>query len=148
MGRINLKTIIRKFLWFVNFRTMIKLNMWWLWPRRKRTFFIFEGKEYTYREVYQQSQRYAGFFLVERHKLVESGKLGKDERLALGIYMDNTPEFIFAALGAGLSNSILFAINTGFRGETLAKVINQAKIARLITNASAVPRRWRASSRM
>jgi fatty-acyl-CoA synthase len=136
MGRINLKTIIRNFLWFVNFRTMIKLSMWWLWPRRKRTFFIFEGKEYTYREVYRQSQRYAGFFLVERHKLVVSGKLGKDERLALGIYMDNTPEFIFAALGAGLSNSILFAINTGFRGETLAKVINQAKIARLITNAS------------
>jgi fatty-acyl-CoA synthase len=136
MRRINLKTIIRTWLWFVNFRTMIKLTMWWLWPRRNRTFFIFESKEYTYREVYQQSERYADFFLSERDKLVESGKLGRNERLALGIYMDNTPEFIFAALGAGLSNSILFAINTGFRGETLANAINQAKIARLITNAS------------
>ena len=65
-----------------------------------------------------------------------SGKLGLNERLALGIYMENTPEFIYAALGAGLSNSILFAINTGFRGETLAKVINQANITRLIMNAS------------
>jgi fatty-acyl-CoA synthase len=135
MKRINLKTIIRTFLWFANFRTMIKLNMWWLWLRRDRTFFIFEGREYTYREVYQQSQRYADFFLSERSRLVESGKLGRDERFALGIYMENAPEFIFAALGAGLSNSILFAINTGFRGETLAGVINQAKITRLITNA-------------
>ena len=48
--------------------------------------------------------------------------------------MENTPEFIFASLGAGLSNSVLFAINTGFRGETLAKVINQANIMCLIMN--------------
>lgn len=135
MKKINLKTIIRKFLWFVNFRTMIRINMWWLWLRRDRTFFIFEGREYTYCEVYLQSQRYADFFLSERSRLVENGKLGKNDRFALGIYMDNTPEFIFASLAAGLSNSILFAINTGFRGETLAKVINQAKITRLITNA-------------
>ncbi|HVN70863.1 MAG TPA: AMP-binding protein, partial [Desulfomonilia bacterium] len=134
MRRINLKTFIRICFPFVNFRTMIKLNMWWLWPRRNRTFLIFEGREYTYREVYRQSGRYADFFLAERGALVESGKLGRDERISLGIYMDNTPEFIFASLGAGLSNSILFAINTGFRGETLAKVINQAKITRLITN--------------
>jgi fatty-acyl-CoA synthase len=136
MKGISLKNIIRTFLWFVNFRTMIKFNMWWLWLRRDRTFFIFEGREYTYREVYLQAQRYADFFLAERSRLVESGKLGRDERFALGIYMDNTPEFIFASLAAGLSNSILFAINTGFRGETLAGVINQAKITRLITNES------------
>ncbi len=136
MKSISLKSIIRTFLWFVNFSTMIRLTMWWLWPRRNRTFFIFEGREYTYREVYWQAGRYANFFLAERKKLLESGKLGPNERLALGIYMENTPEFIFAALGAGLSNSVLFAINTGFRGETLAKVINQANITRLIMNAS------------
>jgi len=135
MKGINLKTIIRSFLWFVNFRTMIRLFMWWLWLRRDRTFFIFEGREYTYREVYLQAQRYADFFLAERSRLVESGKIGRDERFALGIYMENAPEFIFASLAAGLSNSILFAINTGFRGETLAGVINQAKISSLITNA-------------
>ena len=134
MKRINLKTIIRTFFGFVNFRTMIKLTMSWLLLRRNRTFFIFEGREYTYGEVYSQAQRYADFFLAERSRLVESGKLGDSERLALGIYMENTPEFIFASLAAGLSNSILFAINTGFRGDTLAKVINQAKITRLITN--------------
>ena len=136
MKSISLKSIIRTFLWFVNFSTMIRLTMWWLWYRRNRTFFIFEGREYTYREVYWQAGRYANFFLAERKKLLERGKLGPNERLALGIYMENTPEFIYAALGAGLSNSVLFAINTGFRGETLAKVINQANITRLIMNAS------------
>jgi len=135
MRRISLKTVIRAFLWFVNFRTMIKITMWWLWPRRDRTFFIFEDRQYTYREVYLQAQRYADFFLAERMRLVESGRLGPDERFALGIYMENAPEFVFAALGAGLSNSVLFAINTGFRGETLARVIDQARITRLITNA-------------
>ncbi|HQP30741.1 MAG TPA: AMP-binding protein, partial [Deltaproteobacteria bacterium] len=139
MKKPSTKDIIRNWLWFVNFRTMIKATMWWIWPRRDRTFFIFEGKDYTYREVYQNAERYANFFLSERKQLVQSGKLGINERLALGIYMDNTPEFIYAALGAGLSNSVLFAINTGFRGETLAKVINQAGIRRLIMNASTAP---------
>jgi fatty-acyl-CoA synthase len=99
-------------------------------------FFIFEGREYTYREVYQQSRRYARFFLSVRKKLVDNGKMDKNKRLSFGVYMDNTPEFLFASFGAGLSNSILFAINSGFRGETLAKVMDQAQIAFLIINES------------
>jgi fatty-acyl-CoA synthase len=134
--KINLKTIIREVFGFVNFGTMIKLTLWWLWFRRNRVFFIFEGREYTYREVYQQSLRYAQFFLSVRKKLVDSGRLKNNKRLSLGIYMDNTPEFIYASLGAGLSNSILFAINTGFRGEILAKIMDQAEISLLLINAS------------
>ena len=136
MKKINLKTFIRGALGFINFSTMIKLTLWWLWFRRNRVFFIFEGREYTYREVYQQSRRYARFFLSVRKKMVDSGRLGEAQRLALGVYMDNTPEFLFTVFGAGLSNSILFAINSGFRGETLAKVMDQAQIAFLIINDS------------
>lgn len=138
MKKINLKTIIRKVLRFVNFSSMIKFTMWWLWYRRNRVFFIFEGHDYTYREVYQQALRYAHFFLSVRKKLVDSSKLDKDKRLSFGVYMDNIPEFLFASFGAGLSNSILFAINTGFRGETLARVMDQAQISFLITNESTV----------
>jgi fatty-acyl-CoA synthase len=134
--KINIKTFIRGALGFINFSTMIKLNFWWLWFRRDRVFFIFEGREYTYREVYQQSRRYARFFLSVRKKLVDNGKMDKNKRLSFGVYMDNTPEFLFASFGAGLSNSILFAINSGFRGETLAKVMDQAQIAFLIINES------------
>jgi fatty-acyl-CoA synthase len=115
---------------------MIKLTLWWLWFRRNRVFFIFEGREYTYREVYQQSRCYAQFFLGLRKKLVDSGRLDKNKRLSFGVYMDNTPEFLFASFGAGLSNSILFAINSGFRGETLAKIMDQAGISFLIINDS------------
>jgi fatty-acyl-CoA synthase len=136
MKKINLKTIIKKFLWFVNFSTMIKLTIHWFWFRRNRTFFIFEGREYTYREVYEQSRRYARFFLSQRKKLVDSGKLDKNKRLSFGVYMDNNPEFLFASFGAGLSNSVLFAINSGFRGGTLAKVMDQAQISFLVINES------------
>jgi fatty-acyl-CoA synthase len=133
---MNLKTIIRTFLGFVNFGTMIKFTFHWLWFRRNRIFFIFEGRGYTYGEVYQQAKRYAHFFLSVRKKLVDSGKLVSNKRLSFGIYMDNTPEFIFAAFGAGLSNSILFAVNSGFRGEILAKVMEQAEASFLIINES------------
>ena len=136
MKRINLKTLIRSFLGFVNFRTMIKVTLWWIWFRRNRVFFIFEGREYTYREVYQQSRRYEQFLLNMRKKLVDSGKLDKNKRLSFGLYMDNTPEFLFAAFGAGLSNSVLFAINSGFRGETLARIMDQAEITLLMINDS------------
>lgn len=134
--KINLKSFIQGGLSFVNFSSMIKVTMWLLWFRRDRVFFIFEGREYTYREVYQQARRYAHFLLSIRRKLVDSGKLGKDERLAFGVYMDNNSEFMFASLAAGLSNSIMFAINSGFRGETLDKVMEQAGVKFLIINAS------------
>ena len=133
---MNLKKLIRNYLGFVNFSSMIKLIMHWLWFRRNRVFFIFEDREYTYKEVYEQSQRYAKFFLSQRKKLVDSGTLNKNQRLAFGVYMENNPEFLFASFGAGLSNSILFAINSGFRGDTLAKVMDQAEISFLIINES------------
>ncbi|TAL31656.1 MAG: hypothetical protein EPN93_17845 [Spirochaetes bacterium] len=131
---MSLKSPIRRFLWFVNFQTMIKLTLRWMWWRGNRVFFIFEGREYTYREVYARSVEYADFFLLRRKLLVDGGKLGKNERLSLGVYMENTPEYLFASLAAGLVNAVLFAINTGFRGETLARVIEQAKISFLIVN--------------
>ncbi len=133
---INLKQIVRTVFGWVNFSTTVRLRLWWMWTRRNRTFLIFEGKEYTCGEVYTQSKRYENYFLSIRKRLVEGNKLGGTERLSLGIYMENTPEFLFASFAVGLSNSILFAINSGFRGETLAKVINQAKISKLIINSS------------
>ncbi len=133
---MNLKKLIQNYLGFVNFSSMIKLAMHGLWFRRKRVFFIFEGREYTYAEAYKQSLRYAHFFLSVRKKLVDEGRLDKNQRLSFGVYMDNNPEYLFASFGAGLSNSVLFAINSGFRGETLARVMDQAGIAFLIINDS------------
>ncbi|MBP7585353.1 MAG: AMP-binding protein [Spirochaetes bacterium] len=138
MKIFNLKSIIRNVFGFVNFRTMQLLLMHWLPWRRKRVLFIFEGKNYTYRETVVMARRYENFFLSLRMKLVDAGKLGKKERLSVGMYMENTPEYVFASFAAGLSNSILFAINSGFRGETLSKIIDQAKISLLIVNGNSV----------
>jgi len=133
MRQFNLKTLIQKGFWFINFSTMIKLTMHWL-PRGKRPFFIFEGKTFTYRKVYAESVRYASFFLSQRAKMIHEGRLEKHGQMAIGIYQENTAEYLFTAFGAGLSNCVLFAINTGFKGKTLATVINQAGLSLLITN--------------
>jgi fatty-acyl-CoA synthase len=118
---------------------MIQLLFRGLWFRRNRVFFLFEGREYTYGDTYREAVRYAEYFLSQRKKRVDAGLLGEKERLTLGIYQENTPEYIFTALGVGLSNSILFAINTGFRGETLAEVIRQAEPALLLTQENHLP---------
>lgn len=117
---------------------MIKCYTWWMWPRRNRTFVIFEGARFTYGEVYQQSRRYADFFLSERKKNIDSGKLNKSERFSIAVYMDNNPEYLFAVFGAGLSNSILFAVNTGFRGDTLTKVLEKSHVTHLIINSGTI----------
>ncbi len=132
----DLKTLIRRVFWFVNFSTMLKLTMHWL-PRGRRPFVVFEDTTYTYRQVYAASLRYARFFLYHREALIRSGRLREKDRMTVGIYQENTPDFLFAAFGAGLSNCVLFAVNTGFKGRTLSNVINQAGLSLLITNAQA-----------
>ena len=135
MFPLNLKTIIRNGFGFVNFGSMIRLTLS-LPTRANRVFFIFEGKEYTYREVYHQARRYGDFFLALRQQRIREGTLGEKDRLCIGIYQENAPEYMFAALGAGLSNSTLFAVNTGFRGKTLAGVLNKAGVSYLLTDAA------------
>ncbi|MDY6824916.1 MAG: AMP-binding protein [Thermodesulfobacteriota bacterium] len=137
--QIDQKKLVQKYAGFVNFRSMIKLLMR-LPGRGAWPFIIFEGKTFTYREVYDRSREYADFFLARRKELVEKGRLTKDQPLPLAIYQDNTPEYLFASFGAGLANATLFAVNTGFRGETLAGVINQAGVFHILTNADALPR--------
>jgi len=105
--------------------------------RARRTFFIFEGREYTYGEVYSQAKRYAKFFDALRCQSIGAGRMAENDRLALAIYQENTPEYLFASFGAGLSNATLFAVNTGFRGKTLAGVVEKAKALYLLTDNNA-----------
>lgn len=137
MPTLNAKSLVRYGLAFFNlrfhFRLMTRLRI-----RKNRVFFIFEGKEYSYRETYEQSMRYARFFLSRRKKLVIAGRVGAKDRLTVGIYQENRPEYVFALFGASISNSVLFALNTGFRGDTLTAVINQAGISTLLIDGSTV----------
>jgi len=133
MSVINQKMLVRYGVGFLNirFHFLLMTGLWW---RRNRTFFIFEGKAYTYGETRDQAQRFARLFLAERKKRVEAGTLGKKDRMAIAIYQENNPAFIFSHFGAALANCVVFAVNTGFRGETLSGVINQSGAAILITD--------------
>jgi fatty-acyl-CoA synthase len=134
--QLRSRTLVRSVFGFINLRTLVRTGMWTLRRRRARTFLLFEGRAYTYREVYVQARRYARFFLAERRALVDAGKLDAHDRLAVALYMDNVPEYVFAVLGAGLSNSVVFAVNTGFRGRNLATVLAEAKVTHLIVNTA------------
>lgn len=74
------------------------------------------------------------FFEALRCRSIAAGRMGEDDRPAMAIYQENTPEYLFASFGAGLSNSVLFAVNTGFRGKTLAGVVEKAKALYLLTD--------------
>jgi len=133
MPAISLKSVLRKCLWF--------LNVGFVFKRRARSrtcrdriFFIFEGRKYTYSETYKEAVRYANLFLAVQEERIASGRLKPGEKLSVGIYQENTPEFVFAFFGAAINGSTLFGINTGFRGETLTNVINQAEIGLLFTD--------------
>ena len=64
---------------------------------------------YTWREVYNQSNRYSQFFLSQG---VEKGTL-------VGFYLTNTPEFMFAWLGTWGIGTAPAMINYHLTGEAL-----------------------------
>lgn len=133
MGWINQKTLMRKGLGFLDLGTVFKINAR-MRTRRRRPFFFFEDKTYTYGQVYEESLRFANFFASCRQARVAQGRQRPEDPLAIGMYLDNCPEFVFALFGAAMSGSTLIAANTGFRGETLANVFNTAEIGLLLTS--------------
>ena len=136
---MNLKTILRTGLWFADLGSVFR------WrarsrSRRDRPFLLFEGRVYTYGDVYGEAVRYAALFGKARRDRTSDGRVGPGEQLAVGVYQENTPEFVFALFGAALSGDVLFGINTGFRGETLANVINQAGMTLLLADPARLDR--------
>ena len=132
-----LNRLVQTFLPFVNFATMIRATAH-LPGRADRPFVTFEGETYTDGETYARTSAYARFLLAERQRRIAERRLGVGDRLRIGLYMDNRPEYQFAVFGAGLSNSILFAFNPGFRGSTLAGVMEQADVALVLADARAL----------
>lgn len=138
MSAFSAKNILRKTLGFLNVGSMFKFFARSPF-RRNRVLFIFEGKSYTYAETYRESRRYAALFLAVKEERVRQGRMKPEDNLAVGMCQENTPEFIFAFLGAAMSGSVLFGFNTGFRGDTLVNIINQAETGLLMVDeASAV----------
>jgi fatty-acyl-CoA synthase len=120
-------------LWFTDVGRAFR---WWALRRTRcnRPFLLYENQTYTYGDVYRQAVRYANLFGAVKRDRVKEGRLEEGEPLAIGIYQENTPEYVFALFGAALSGDVLFGINTGFRGETLANCIQQASVTLLLAD--------------
>lgn len=129
MALINLKTVAQKGFWFMNMKSLFERVAR---KNRDRPCFFFEGKTYTYGDVHDDALRYAKLFTHYKNKMVGEGRMGPEDQLAIGLYMDNCPEFIIAFFGAAISGSVIIGVNTGFRRDTLAAVVNRAEIGLLI----------------
>ena len=133
MASINLKKVLNKGLPFFNMGSAFK-RIARQKSRRELPFFFFEGQTYTYHQVYEEALRYAKLFSFYKSRRVNQGRMKREEPLSVGMYLDNCPEFVFAFFGAAMSGSTIIGVNTGFRGETMANVINAAEAALLITS--------------
>lgn len=103
---------------------------------RAKPFFFFEDEVYTYGETYRQAERYARLFDRIREERVAAGRLGPGEPLPVAIYQENNPEYVFAYFGAALSGDTVFNVNTGFRGDMLASVLEKAAAPLVIADAT------------
>ncbi|MFZ5572714.1 MAG: AMP-binding protein [Thermodesulfobacteriota bacterium] len=137
MARFNIKNFLRKTLGFLNVGSMFSFLA--ASPFRKhRVFFVFEDRAYTFADTSRIARQYAALFHFKKAEAVRNGRLKPEDPMAVGIYQENTPEFIFAFMGAAMSGSVLFGLNTGFRGDTLVKIINQANISLLIADTTTI----------
>jgi len=101
---------------------------------RNRPFILWDDETWTYEQAYRESMRFARLFADARQAAVARGELSHKSPLGVGIYQDNSPSFLFACFGAALSGDLVFGFNTGFRGDTLAAVIDRAEARVLLTS--------------
>src|SRR3990172_1339931 len=82
MAVISQKALLQKGLWFVHMGSVFKM-LARMKGRRGRPFFFFEGRAYTYGEVYEQSLRYAELFSFCRRQRHDQGRLKPGDPLAV-----------------------------------------------------------------
>jgi fatty-acyl-CoA synthase len=133
-GMPSLADVARQSLGFLNVGRMLRLRAR-MPPVRNRPFIIFQGRRWTYAETLAEAKRFARLFRSHRLAAVRRGELGPDEPLSVGLYMENRPVFLFALFGAALEGDRIVGLNTGFRGEVLAAVLDRSNVRLAITTA-------------
>jgi fatty-acyl-CoA synthase len=106
--------------------------------RRDRPCILWQDEVFTFADVYREAQRYGRLFRETRRGLVDRRDLAADAPLPIGIYQDNSPAFVFAVLGAALEGDLVFGLNSGFRGDTLAAVLDRGEVRLVLTDPSHV----------
>jgi carnitine-CoA ligase len=93
---------------------------------KNRTYFIFEGREYSYAEVCNTANRVAAGFAAMGVK--------KGEHVA--ILMENSPDFIFAWFGLAKIGAIEAPFNPFHKGKILEYLINYSDAEILVISSS------------
>lgn len=100
---------------------------------RNRPFVVWDDETYTYADAHREALRFARLMTRLRRDAVRRCELAPGAPLAFGIYQDNSPAFVFAILGAALTGDLVFGLNTGFRGDTLAAVLDRGEVRAVLT---------------
>ncbi len=87
-----------------------------------RTFLIFEGNEYTYRDMDENANRVANFFQFH------GGGRGK----GVAIFMANCPQYLDVFIGSQKIGMYSIPINTSLRGDSLLYILNHSDATMLV----------------
>ena len=84
---------------------------------------LFEDEEWTYARLERQALRWAGAY--------RSAGLDKGDRVAL--FLENSPDFVVAYLGAHLAGLTVVAVNTQYKQVELRHILADARVRLCVT---------------
>jgi len=87
---------------------------------------VFEGRQWTWREVVTESRRRAALLAAQR----------VDGPFHVGVLLENTPEYVFLLAGAALAGATVVGINPTRRGDEMARDIRHTDCQLLVTDAA------------
>lgn len=90
---------------------------------------IFEdGTEFSFRQINTESNKIANF--------LRSKGVGKGERI--GVYMQNSPVFVFTLFGIWKTGAVLVPVNIMYQTEELVHAFSSTEVSKVITDSSGV----------
>lgn len=89
-----------------------------------KPFLHFEGRTFTYGEVHREVARAAGVF----------ASLGVSKGDRIGLYLENSPEFVVCYLGAQWVGAIVVPINVRYRETELVHILGDSDPRLLVTD--------------
>ncbi len=89
---------------------------------------LFEGQQWTWRQVVVEAERRAELLSALRH----------DGPFHVGVLMENTPEYVFLLAGAALAGAVIVGVNPTRRGAELATDVRRTDCQLLITDSTQV----------
>ncbi|HEX2914384.1 MAG TPA: AMP-binding protein [Chloroflexia bacterium] len=90
----------------------------------EKTVLLFEGKEFTYNQLYRQVVRFS--------EALKRWGLKRGERVA--IFLENCPEFVIAYLGTHLAGGVVVLVNTQYRQVELRHILTDAEVRLCVTD--------------